>query len=91
MNFLYFYPRKRDGKLRYDIPIHIATDEAIYLCGMPQTNEPVTKTGRPKPGLKLCEICMEERKRLMTREPTIDQVKNWWVGGLDGYRKEMVE
>jgi hypothetical protein len=52
---------------------------------------PHIKTKAAKPGLKLCEACADERKRLMAGKPSPEQMKNWWAGGLNDYRAEMTK
>ncbi|MHC4635682.1 MAG: hypothetical protein ACYSYU_10825 [Planctomycetota bacterium] len=92
MNFLYFYPLREDDRLRYDMPIHLMRpDDTGYLCGEPLMAGPHIKTKAAKPGLKLCEACADERKRLMAGKPSPEQMKNWWAGGLNDYRAEMTK
>jgi hypothetical protein len=75
------------------MPIHLMRpDDGIsYLCGEPLMAGPHIKTKTSKPGLKLCETCVEERKRLMSGKPSLEQMKTWWVGGLNDYRAEMTK
>jgi hypothetical protein len=93
MIFLYFYPLREGDKLRYDMPIHLLRpdDDIGYLCEEPLIAGPHIKTETAKPGLELCKACVEERKRLMAGKPSLEQMKNWWAGGLNDYRAEMTK
>jgi hypothetical protein len=90
---LYFYPLREDDKLRYDVPIHLLRpdDDIAFLCKESLIVGPHIKTEAAMPGLKLCEACVEERKRLMSGKPSPEQMKNWWAGGLNDYRAEMTK
>jgi len=91
MKFSYFYPLREDEKqLRFDLPIHLLEkNEEIYLCGEPLLKGPHIIADNAKPGLKLCEICVEERRRLKDGKPSSKQMKNWWTGGLTDFRNEI--
>jgi hypothetical protein len=73
------------------MPIHLLRpdDGTSYLCEEPLIAGPHIKTEAALPGLKLCETCANERKRLMSGKPSLEQMKTWWTGGLVEFRKEM--
>jgi hypothetical protein len=93
VKFLYFYPLRDDDRLRYDMPIHLLRpdDDTGYLCGEPLIAGPHVKKEAALPGLELCKTCADERKRLLAGNPSSEQMKNWWAGGLVEFRKEMTK
>lgn len=91
MEFRYYY-RTNDYKVMRDEIAHIKSfpgKSEVFLCGAKKWEGEFIQESYALSGRKLCDECVRERERVLDRRPTLEQLQNWWNGGMDAHRKEM--